>query len=218
MTDERLKRDHFGSITRVTMADGSVRIRRDISDATPALRFLARRAAAREARALRSLAGSHGVPRLLAWNGRVLERSHIAGAPMHVAKPDDPLFFRRAHLLLKRLRHHGVVHNDLAKEANWIVDARGDPAVVDFQLAWVSKRRGRLFRLLSRESIRHLLKHKRTYCPAALTPSEKRLLARRSWIARLWHATGKRAYILVARRLLGWEDNEARGKRGADQR
>jgi hypothetical protein len=91
----------------------------------------------------------------------------------------------------------------------------GAPAVVDFQLAWHSRRpRAPLFRLLARENLRHLLKHKRTYCPDHLTPVERRVLARRSWISRAWRASGKRLYILVARRLLGWEDNEGRGKRG----
>jgi hypothetical protein len=62
--------------------------------------------------------------------------------------------------------------------------------------------------------LRHLLKHKRTYCPERLTPTERRVLARRSWIARAWSASGKRVYIFIARRILHWEDNEARGKRG----
>jgi len=40
------------------------------------------------------------------------------------------------------------------------------------------------------------------------------VLARRGWIGRCWQLTGKRVYILVARRILQWEDNEARGRRG----
>lgn len=215
MTAERLKRDHFGAIDRICRADGTEFIRRDTGAASLGLRWLARRAARREARALAALDGIGGVPRLLRFDGPTLERSLIDGAPMQEARPVDPRFYRAAHRLLKAIRARGVVHNDLAKEANWIVAADGTPAVVDFQLAWVSRRRGRLFRLLSREGLRHLLKHKRTYCPEALTPTERRLLARRGWIGRWWHRTGKRVYILVARRILHWEDNEARGRRGA---
>jgi hypothetical protein len=44
---------------------------------------------------------------------------------------------------------------------------------------------------------------------------ERRLLARRSWIARTWQATGKRVYIFIARRILRWEDNEGRGRKRA---
>jgi hypothetical protein len=110
------------------------------------------------------------------------------------------------------MRERGVAHNDLAKEPNWLQKDDGEPAAVDFQIAWVSRRQGRLFRLLVREDLRHLLKHKRTYCPQALTPIEKRVLARRSWIASGWRATGKRAYKLVARRLFGYWDNEGKGR------
>jgi hypothetical protein len=160
------------------------------------------------------LRGVDGVPPLLHFDGRVLERGYLAGIPMHEAKPRDPGYFRAAHRLLRRLRAHGVAHNDLAKEANWLVLEHGAPALLDFQLAWVSGRRGALFRLMAREDLRHLLKHKRTYCPERLTPTERRVLARRSWIARAWSASGKRVYIFIARRILHWEDNEARGKRG----
>lgn len=215
MTAERLKHDHFGAIDRVERADGTALIRRDTAAASFGLRWLARRAARREARALAALEGVDGVPLLLRFDGRVLERSLIDGAPMHEAQPAHPRFYRAAHRLLKAIRARGVVHNDLAKEANWIVAADGRPAVVDFQLAWISSRRGRLFRLLSREGLRHLLKHKRTYCPEALTPTERRVLAQRGWIGRWWQRTGKRVYIFIARRILHWEDNEARGRRGA---
>ena len=46
-------------------------------------------------------------------------------------------------------------------------------------------------RLLAREDLRHLLKHKRTYCPQALTPVERRVLKRHSWLREAWFATGK---------------------------
>ncbi len=78
-------------------------------------------------------------------------------------------------------------------------------------MGWVSKQRGRFFRMLAHEDLRHLLKHKRTYCPQALTPIERRVLARRSWLSRVWQATGKRVYVFVTRRLLHWQDREGQG-------
>ena len=66
-------------------------------------------------------------------------------------------------------------------------------------------------RLLAREDLRHLLKHKRTYCRQALTPVELRLLKRHSWVRELWFATGKPVYRFVTRRILHWEDNEGQG-------
>ena len=73
---ERIKHDHFGSISRVRDASGD-RTRRDTGDASFGLRLLARMAAAREARALARLRGIEGVPALLAWNGRRLDRAWI---------------------------------------------------------------------------------------------------------------------------------------------
>ncbi len=211
MHSELLKADALGRIEIIS--DGGRRwIRRDARAARAGLRWLARRAAAREARVLRALAGLDGVPQLLAWHDGVLDRSYIDGAPMQRAQPRELRYYREAHALLKRLRARGVAHNDLAKEANWL--QRGDlgPAVVDFQIAWVSRRRGALFRLLAREDLRHLLKHKRTYCPHCLTAVERRILARRSWIAGGWNASGKRLYKFVARRLFGYWDNEGQGR------
>lgn len=209
-----LKRDHLGSIS-VVGVDGAMVIERDTGHASLVLRWIARAAAAREARALRALEGVDGVPRLLGFDGRRLRRSWIAGSTMHDSRPRDPQYFRAAWHLQRAMRARGVLHNDLAKEANWLVRADGSPAVVDFQLAWVARNaQAPLFRLLARENLRHLLKHKRTCCPDRITPTERRILARRSWISRLWHATGKRVYILIARRILHWEDNEGRGRKG----
>ena len=65
--------------------------------------------------------------------------------------------------------------------------------------------------LLAREDLRHLLKHKRMYCREYLTPVEKRLLKRHSWVRDLWFRTGKPVYRFVTRKILHWEDNEGQG-------
>ena len=153
--------------------------------ARPASRWLARR----EARALRALAGDEAFPALLDWDGQRLVRSAIPGLTMREAQPRDPAYFARALRLLARMHHRGVAHNDLAREPNWLVTPEGAPAVIDFQLAWLDRRRGTLFRLMAREDLRHLLKHKRHYCPGRLTEREKRLLAAPSWAARVWRRT-----------------------------
>src|SRR3546814_3416037 len=99
----------------------------------------------------------------------------------------DLAYFRAARRLLQGLHRRGVAHNDLAKEANWLVLADGRPALIDFQLAVLGKPRSRWMRLLAREDLRHLLKHKRTYCPQSITPrseehtSELQTLTRNSY-------------------------------------
>jgi serine/threonine protein kinase len=116
--------------------------------------------------------------------------------------------------MLRGLHRAGVVHNDLAKEPNILVTEDHEPAFIDFQLAGFSQRRGRIFRTLAYDDIRHLLKHKRTYCPDALTTREKRILMTPSLPARIWMKTGKPVYLFVTRRLLGWEDREGAADRG----
>lgn len=206
-----LKQDAFGAI-HLCESNGRRWIRRDLNGVSRWLRPVAARAAAREARALRRLEGIDGTPALIDAQRLWLERTHIAGAPMQEAQPRDPSYFRRAHKLLRAMRQRGVVHNDLAKEPNWLVREDGSPAIVDFQIAGIGSPRARWFRLLAREDLRHLLKHKRTYCPEALTPIEKRLLARSSWLARGWRTSGKRIYNWLTRRVLRWQDNEGRGQ------
>lgn len=208
----RLKTDLFGTVTRIERPGGWA-VERDTRAARWWLRPLARHLAAREARALRVLAGIPGVPTLETHAQGVLVRSWTQGEPMQRAHPHDPRYFREALKLLRRLHRRGVAHNDLAKEPNWLVTPHGQPALVDFQLALTARRRGRLFRALARDDIRHLLKHKRSYCPARLTQREHRILASPSLPARLWMSTGKKLYLGVTRGLLGWADREGAGDR-----
>lgn len=153
------------------------------------------------------------VPQLLAWDGRHLDRSFMAGDAMYQRPPrGDLAWFRAARRLLQQLHRNGVAHNDLAKEANWLVTEDGRPALIDFQLAVIGNPRSRWMRLLAREDLRHLLKHKRMYCRESLTPVERRVLKRTSWVRELWFATGKPVYRFVTRRILHWEDNEGRDR------
>ena len=102
------------------------------------LRWLARYLLGREAKALAALDGIDGVPQLLQHERDTLVRSYLAGKPLHEAKTDDPLWFKAAARLLRRLHRAGVCHNDLAKEPNLLVLDDGSPAFIDFQLAWHS--------------------------------------------------------------------------------
>ena len=215
-----LKRDLFGEVRRVSVqpGDGVVEgVQRDTTCAARGVGWLARRLAAREARALHAVRHVAGVPRLLSWDGRRLVRSWVAGVPMQAAAGIDRAYFREALGLLRRLHAAGLVHNDLAKEPNWLVTPDGRPALVDFQLAMRPRYRGRVFRMLAHDDLRHLLKHKRTYCPEHLTARERAILARRSLLSAAWAGTGKPLYRFVTRRLLGWADREGAGDRGAVQ-
>ena len=213
---ELLKKDLFGEVRR-EFVGAEPRIVRDTTVARRWLRWLARLLLRREAMALATLAGFDGIPQLISANGERLERSYIDGLPMQLARPDSPAYFSRATSLLRGLHARDVVHNDLAKEPNLLVTAKGEPALIDFQLAWHAPRRGRLFRMLAHDDLRHLLKHKRTYCPAALTDREREILERPSLPSRIWMRIVKPPYLFVTRVLFGWADHEGASERG-DQR
>ncbi|TXH77449.1 MAG: serine/threonine protein kinase [Lysobacteraceae bacterium] len=206
-----LKADAFGRV--MLMRDHErLFVRRDLRGLPVWRRLPALWLARREARGLCRVAGSDAVPQLLNWDGRCLDRSYLDGAVMFQRPPrGDLAYFRIARRRLQALHRRGLTHNDLAKEANWLVLADGTPAIIDFQLAVCGRARAPWMRLLAREDLRHLLKHKRTYCPEALTPIERRLLNHPSWLRHAWFLTGKPLYRFITRTLLKWEDNEGRG-------
>jgi hypothetical protein len=210
-----LKSDHFSSVTRGfwRMGEGEVEaVLRRFDNVPWWTRPIARFFARNEIRALQRLGDSGVGPVLLACGKGFLVRSWVEALPLHLAAPkDDRAFFKDAKRLLRTMRHAGIAHNDLAKQQNWLRDADGKPRVTDFQLAAVSRKRGRLFRIAAREDLRHLLKHKRTYCPQSLTASEKRMLFEKSLPSRIWMATGKRLYNFVTRNLMGYMDREGSG-------
>lgn len=207
-----LKRDAFGEV-RLELAERGPVVVREVSGVRWWLRPLARALLRREARALATLAGLAGIPRLFACERDRLVREYLPGEPMQLARPQRLEYFRAARRLLIAMHRLGVTHNDLAKEPNWLVLADGSPGLVDFQLARVAPPRARFQRLLAREDLRHLLKHKRSYLRESLTPIERRLLSRPSWLRRLWFATGKRLYRCYTRRF-GSRDREGLGGYG----
>jgi hypothetical protein len=175
---------------------------------------LARHLFGRERRALAAV-GALGVAPPLCYAGqRVLVRGWIEGVALHLAKPHgQAAYFRSAKAVLRKLHRAGICHNDLAKEQNWLRGSDGRAYVTDFQLAIRFKRRGLLFRLAAYEDLRHLLKHKLRYAPEAVSAAERRVLARKSFLTRLWMASGKRVYQWVTRDVLRFTDREGGGPR-----
>jgi RIO-like serine/threonine protein kinase len=211
LNSQLLKSDVFGTISRA--GDEVVR---DAQAARPWARRLALHLMQREHRALTRLSlgsGIDGIPRALKFEPPRLTRSWIEGLPMQFARPSDPAYFRAASRLLRRLHAANVIHNDLAKETNWLVTPDGRPALVDFQLAMTLTRRGAFTRALGHDDLRHLLKHKRSYLPERLTAREKRILATPSLASRLWMSSGKQVYLFITRRIFRWRDREGAGDR-----
>jgi hypothetical protein len=212
-----LKRDVFSTVERG-------RFRSDGGEVDAVLRRLdqvpwwsylpARHLFARERRAL-ALARDLDVGPKLLWAGRqALVRGFINGVALHLAKPHgDAAYFRSAKAALRRMHRAGICHNDLAKEQNWLRGSDGRAYVTDFQLAACFQTRSRLFRIAAYEDVRHMLKHKRSYAPEALTPKERTILARKSAVASIWLRTGKKVYQAITRGVFNFTDREGGGRR-----
>jgi hypothetical protein len=212
-----LKRDVFSTVERgrFRISSGEVdAVLRRLDEVPWWSRLPARHLFDRERKAL-TLARDLDVGPKLLWAGRsALVRGFIDGVALHLAKPHgDRTYFRSAKAALRKLHRAGICHNDLAKEQNWLRGSDGRAYLTDFQLAACFKRRSRLFRIAAYEDLRHLLKHKRTYAPDALTPRERKMLAHKSVIARTWLMTGKKVYKAVTRGMFGFTDREGGGRR-----
>jgi RIO-like serine/threonine protein kinase len=205
MTTEDLKHDALGT-TRLVHAVASSIIERDTRTARTVVRWLARWLAAREAAALAALADLPQVPRLIEFDGAVVRRSYLQGVPLYAAKPRSRVFFVTALRVLRRMHRAGVAHNDLAKEANWLVAPDDSALIIDFQLATRSRARGVWFRARAYEDLRHLLKHKRTYQPQRLTTRQRRVLAAPGLGTRVWRNLVKPAYRFVTRVVFRWPE------------
>lgn len=208
-----LKQDAFGRIEKGQfILDNSTRVPaiRRMYTTNHWFRWLALWLARNEKKALMRLQGlaeQGGFPRLLQTNRHFHVRSFIEGESMH--RCVDQLsheFFIECKKLIKAMRKAGVCNNDLAKEANWLVDANtGKPAITDFQLALCfTNPTNTLLLSCAQDDLRHLLKHKRKYDVTTL--QEKAILQKRSFVTRLWMATGKKIHRFITRTLLGWED------------
>ena len=212
-----LKRDVFSSVERGRFRDtnGEVDAILRRIDQVPWWSYLpARHLFQRERHALAIVRDLNVAPPLL-WAGRqALVRGFIDGVALHLVKPaGNVAYFRSAKQALRRLHRAGVCHNDLAKEQNWLVGRDGRAYLTDFQLAACFRTRSRLFRIAAYEDLRHLLKHKRSYAPEALTAKERQILARKSIVASLWLSTGKKVYRAITRGLFNFTDREGGGRR-----
>lgn len=205
-----LKRDLFSETHKGHLASAPdvMAIRRVVTASPVWTRPIAWALARREIAALAAVSGIEGTPRLFAVDRDGLVRSWAEGAPLHLARPADRLWYADAFRLLRALRRAGITHNDLAKPQNWLMTPDGRAAVIDFQLASRHRQRGRLFRLLAYEDFRHLLKQMNAFAPGLMTPTARRILARRSLPSLIWMMTGKKAYNAATRGLFRWSDGE----------
>jgi hypothetical protein len=165
----------------------------------------------RETRALAQLDGTPGVPRLIRKMGpRAFLMEHLDGANAARKQPvtTRPEFFERLRDLVERIHARGVAHCDMRRSGNILVDATGQPYLVDFvscaflrpwwhPLGW-------LFPLLCQADRDAIIKLKHRVAPELLTEAERARL-HHSPVGRLARGFGALAreffrFFLVRRR------------------
>ena len=182
------------------------------------MRWAGRWLTRRESRFYRRLTDVEQVP---AWLGEVdgpligFAHAFAVGRPMSEVPPErlTPAFFNELEDVLGRLHERGIAYVDLNKPQNVLVDDRGRPVLIDFQISYDAhapgvKRwllpafvRNTLLRHGIRADRHHLLKHKRRQRPDLLSALEWQELDRTAWFIRL-HRTLTRPYFLLRRRMM----------------
>jgi hypothetical protein len=134
---------------------------------------------AREERAYRALAGLRSVPRLLRRVGpATLLVEWRDASPLHrpLGPTLDERFFDELEATVAGFHARGVVHLDLRKKRNVLVDRDGHPVLVDFASALTRRRfspwrlAAPLLRSIDRAAV---LKHRRRLKPATLSRRER---------------------------------------------
>lgn len=164
------------------------------------LRWLGRIVTSREVRNLRRCEGISGVPRVLARTGPTAYLyAYIEGTSLDRKPALPPGFFEGLLAVLQQIHARGLVHFDLHKRGNILIDDDGRPWIIDFQLCTyfsdrclLSKRLSAgLRRRLQAYDLYHLYKHKRRFLPAELTEAEERLSRDNSLPLRLHRAVAR---------------------------
>jgi hypothetical protein len=219
-----LKRDRYAVTARVRLPDGRRAVwKRSVVRLPPGVRVAAaaRSLARREADHLERLDGVEGVPRLLARpSPDTLLREWIEGTTLRERADVPDATFPALRRLVAEVHARGVAYADLAKEENVIVDERGRPWLVDFQIS-VARRTwlGGLVPLLQKADRFHLARHVRRRRPDQLTGDDERVLAEgKGVLSRLHRTVVKKPYNLVTRRLVRRWSGAGEGRRPGEPR
>ena len=133
---------------------------------------------------LRRCEGIWEVPQVLARiDPHMYVYEYIEGRSLNEKPPLPTDFFDRLLVVMRQVHARNLVHFDLHKPGNLLVDTEGRPHVIDFQIArhigdrFLLSRRlsSRLRRWLQSYDLYHIYKHKRRLQPQLLTEAEAKL-------------------------------------------
>ena len=170
------------------------------------LQWLGRWLRDRELRMYRALCDIPAIPNVLGTIepcGFIL--AFIGGTPLRndTRVPDG--FFAELGTLIDRIHARRIAYVDMNKKANIIIDPRGRPNLVDFQISFDLHELGDnvatrwLLARLQREDLYHVRKHHARFRPDELTPEQLAGAERRSLLIRL-HRLIRAPWIGLRRR------------------
>jgi serine/threonine protein kinase len=133
---------------------------------------------------LRRCEGIREVPQVLArLDSHMYVYEYIEGRSLNEKPPLPADFFDRLLVVMQQVHARNLVHFDLHKPGNILVDTEGRPHIIDFQISrhigdrFLLSRRlsSRLRRWLQSYDLYHIYKHKRRLQPQLLTEAEAKL-------------------------------------------
>jgi len=147
----------------------------------------------REASIYRRLAGIRGVP---AYYGRIgknaMALEYIEGERISQWRRRElpPTLFTRLWGLIEAIHHRGIVHIDLRKRDNILIDSGGEVHIIDFNAALRFSPGSRparwLLPILRKVDHFGFLKWKASLAPGLLSPGERDAFRRMTFLRRFW--------------------------------
>lgn len=214
---ETLKHDSWAAtaIYRSATRTAKCKFNRTQSIGPIPMAWLGRYLAARERWFMDRLAGIEGVPVSLGHVtgaggplANAMAHEWIDGHALAEREEVDDWFFPRLAAILAEAHRRGVAHVDLHKRENILVDDRGQPHLIDYQISFglpsgtfTAAILGGVLRMLQRCDDYHLLKHRVRYRPDQVGLSLTDMQRMRPWWIRA-HRCVAVPFRTVRRRLL----------------
>ncbi len=138
----------------------------------------------REAKILQKLSDIPQIPRFLGFTGQYgFAMEWREGRSLREINPGSlpAVFFQTLEATVKKIHQRGIVHSDLKRKENILVDPNNLPVLLDFGASFVKKSGWRLFnnwlyRQFRQIDLNAVAKYKVRYAPSLLTDKEKQQL------------------------------------------